>query len=66
MFIMIKVKLMNEAYNTVICKCGHYNKFIYADVKKLICRGCGHWVYRTPKIEFEEKIRMEIKNEKKK
>lgn len=42
------------------CKCGH-TKVIPVYVDRIICNYCGHWIYRTPKLEFEYKLREEMK-----
>ena len=35
----------------VVCKCG--TKTVMVDADRTICRGCQHWLYRTPEIEFK-------------
>ena len=37
----------------VTCKCGTKTIMVKAD--RTECRGCHHWVYRTPEIEFKYK-----------
>lgn len=44
--------------NTVKCKCGH-TMFFTED--KTLCTWCGHWIYKTPEIEFKEKLKSTIK-----
>ena len=41
------------------CKCG--TKTIMTDADRTICRGCGHWIYRTKEIEFKEKMKHELR-----
>jgi len=43
----------------VQCKCG--TKTIIVNTDRTICRGCGHWVYRTKQIEFKEKMKCLMK-----
>lgn len=47
----------------VLCNCG--TKTVMATVDKTICRGCGHWIYRTKEIEFRERIKELMKCQKK-
>lgn len=59
---MKKIKLIGDVHDTVVCKCGYYNKFSHSSrATKVICKGCGYWVYRTRKIEFAEKLKKELK-----
>ena len=41
------------------CKCG--TKTVMTDADRTICRGCGHWIYRTKQIEFKEKMKNELR-----
>lgn len=43
----------------VQCKCG--TKTIMTNADRTICRGCGHWIYRTKEIEFREKMKYELR-----
>lgn len=56
---------MRIYYETIICKkCGYYNKFYYhSQNKKIICKGCGRYIYKNRKEEFKEKMKG-ILNEK--
>lgn len=58
------IKLMN-AYSEIrhYCKCGH-SVILPAFVDKKICSWCGHYVFRTPKIEFEYKLKQMIRKQK--
>jgi len=42
------------------CKCSH-TIIIPSFVDRQLCDHCGHWVYRTPKLEFEYKLREEMR-----
>lgn len=42
----------------VQCTCG--TKTVMIDADRTICRGCGHWIYKTKKIEFREKLKYEL------
>lgn len=53
-------KLENERSKyKVQCKCG--TKTIIVNTDRAICRGCGHWLYRTKEIEFKEKMKCLMK-----
>lgn len=41
----------------VICKCGWYNYIYPPQNGRKICINCGNWVYETPQIEFEYKMK---------
>lgn len=48
---------------TVYCKCGHGSVFsIQTD--RIICSYCGHYVYRTPQLEFEYKLKEKMRGKK--
>lgn len=47
----------------VLCKCG--TKTVIPTADRTICRGCGHWVYRTKEIEFREKMKEKLRCQKK-
>lgn len=48
----------------VKCKCSHVLVFpVFRD--KLICNYCHNAVYRTPKIEFEYKLKEAMKKKRK-
>ncbi len=48
--------------NKYRCKrCGN-REFIPRKSKRSICRGCGYWVYKNSKDEFENRLLEEIKN----
>ena len=52
------------ARNSVMCKCGRKIAIPYC-IDKKVCDWCGHYVYRTPELEFKYKLEKEIrKNEK--
>lgn len=44
----------------VQCKCGHKNVFPYW-IDRKVCTWCGYYVYRTPQIEFREKLLKALK-----
>lgn len=46
------------------CKCGKTTN-ITAQRDRVICDDCGHWVYRTPQLEFKYKMKQELKNARK-
>lgn len=52
----------SEEYDKVkiTCKCGH-RVIIPHWVKKQICDWCGNYVYRDKKLEFQEKLKKELK-----
>lgn len=52
-----------KEYNKVkvACKCGYRTIFPYW-VDKKVCSWCHNYVYRTKKIEFEEKLKNARKN----
>ncbi len=42
------------------CKCGHVVIIpVYKD--RTLCGHCGFWVYKTPKLEFEYKLKEKMK-----
>lgn len=42
------------------CKCGHVVVIpTYKD--RTLCGHCGFWVYKTPKLEFEYKLKEKMK-----
>ena len=42
------------------CKCGHVVMIpVYKD--RTLCSYCGFWVYKTPKLEFEYKLKEKMK-----
>ena len=43
----------------VKCKCSH--SIVMSKADRTICSHCGRWVYRTPQIEFEYKLKGLIK-----
>lgn len=45
--------------NTIKCKCGCSVVFS-KKTDRIICRWCGNYIYRTPKLEFEYKIKEKI------
>lgn len=47
----------------VKCKCG--TKTVMTNADRTICRGCGHWLYRTKEIEFREKMKEKLRCQKK-
>lgn len=47
----------------VQCKCGT-KTIIPMFMDRLICRNCGHWVYRDKKKEFQDKMREILKNDR--
>ncbi len=40
-------------------KCGH--TVLIANVDRIICSHCGHWVYKNDKIEFAYKMKEKMK-----
>lgn len=42
------------------CKCSH-TVIIPEFIDRQLCDYCGHWIYRNPKLEFEYKLREEMK-----
>lgn len=54
-------KFANEMSKLKVrCKCGCNNIFT-AKTDSKICRGCGRRTYKTPEIEFKEKLKKEMK-----
>ena len=44
----------------VKCKhCGHTMPIVFTD--RTICTHCGYWVYKTPQLEFEYKLKEKMK-----
>ena len=58
-FAKIDKQVNEEQKYQVTCKCGTKTVMVKAD--KTICRGCHHWIYRTPQIEFREKVKERLK-----
>lgn len=53
------------AKQKVACKkCGHIIIF-HTRYTKLICTHCGHMVYKNDKEEFKDKMKKQMKKEKK-
>lgn len=51
-----QIKLDNERANFIVkCKCGH--SITMVDTDRTICTHCGHWIYRTPGLEFKYKLK---------
>lgn len=46
----------------VKCKCGH--SIVMPKADRTICSHCGHWIYRTPAIEFRYKMKERMKKDK--
>ena len=42
-------------------KCGSRQSFLYTNAKAVTCHTCGNLIYRSDKIEFEEKLKKEMK-----
>ena len=42
------------------CKCGHV-VIIPVYKNRTLCGHCGVWVYKTPKLEFEYKLKEKMK-----
>ena len=56
-------KIENErAKYKVKCECGHTIVFYPSIVKnKLICRHCGHYIYKNEKERFKELMKGKLK-----
>lgn len=54
-------KFNSMSKNRVRCKCSH--TVIIVRVDRLICSHCGNWIYRTPQLEFEYKMKEHLKKE---
>ena len=53
-------KLDDEMVNfKVKCQCGHTNTLTFCDKK--ICSYCGKYVFKTPQIEFEYRLKEKMK-----
>ena len=55
-------KKYHEKINVIkhTCKCGHVVMIpVYKD--RTLCSYCGFWVYKTPKLEFEYKLKEKMK-----
>lgn len=48
----------------VRCKCGHRVLIVTKD--RMICSWCGKYVYKTPKLEFEYKLKEYMLKERRK
>ena len=49
-----------ETEHKVYCTCddGHHGVVFYSPrVDKIICRNCGHWIYKDKKTELKYKMR---------
>lgn len=46
--------------NRIECKCGKRTN-IQARKDRVICDWCGHWIYRTPQLEFKYKLKERLK-----
>ena len=57
-----KIENQRNEYK-VKCSCGT-KTVIPPFLKRLICRNCGHWVYRDKKKEFQDKLREKMKNDR--
>lgn len=44
----------------VKCKCGHTT--IMSKAERTVCSHCGHYIYKTPAIEFRYKMKEKLKN----
>lgn len=44
----------------VKCKCGH--TIIMSKAERTVCSHCGHYIYKTPAIEFRYKMKEKLKN----
>lgn len=42
--------------NKIECKCGKRTN-ITTQLDRVICDWCGHWIYRTPQLEFKYKLK---------
>ena len=51
-------RIMTE--NQIKCKCGKKTN-IRAQLDRVICDECGHWIYRTPQLEFKYKLKERLK-----
>lgn len=52
-------KRFDEITNSTIkCSCGHS---ILTNKDKKICSWCGNYVYKDKKLEFEEKLKISLK-----
>lgn len=57
----IKDKEDIQSKYKIRCKCGHIMVLVGKDRK--MCRWCGHWVYKSPQIEFRYKLTDKLKKE---
>lgn len=46
--------------NRIYCRCGKGTS-IKAQRDRVICDWCGHWVYRTPQLEFKYRVKERLK-----
>ena len=56
----IEKQAEEKAKYKVQCSCGTKTT-IPMFLDRLICRNCGHWVYRDKKKEFKDKMREKLK-----
>lgn len=54
--------LMQDVNNKVKCKCGKTVEF-WSEERKVICTWCNNYVFRTPKDEFNYRVRERLKDE---
>lgn len=47
----------------VKCRCSH--SVVLSKVDRAICTHCGNWVYRTPQLKFQYKIKEFLNKEEK-
>ena len=47
------------------CKCGHTIPFTKKMGDRVLCRWCGHWLYKDKETEFRYKINEVMNNEQK-
>lgn len=50
------IKIEDERANfKVKCKCGHI--VVMPNAEQTICSHCGHWVFKTPELEFKYRLK---------
>lgn len=50
------IKMRNQQKIKKMCRCGH--KIIIPEfLDKRLCDWCGRWVFRTPKLEFQARLK---------
>lgn len=47
---------------TYICKCG--KRVLISKQDRALCSECGHWVYKTPELEFKYKLKENLIKER--